>query len=218
MLRLAFIVVFLAFVNGTWAQSGTLLSEEQSFFGGVVLGANLCTVQGDGYSGYSKVGLNAGGMVYVRVSHKLFADLELLYAQKGSRGVNQVESIYVGTSFEKYYLDLNYVEIPLVFNYVFNEKWHGGIGGSYALLLGSKEEAVSAVQPVYIKNDEHPFKSNDINFILNLGYELGGGVFVNARYQRSVATIRDPFYVPVGFGGGNQYNELFSFRIMYLIK
>lgn len=218
MQRLTYIIVFLLFAKSVLAQSGTLLSNERAFFGGVVVGANLCTVQGDGYSGYSKVGLNAGGMVYAKIANKLFADLELLYAQKGSRGVNQVESIYVGTSFEKYYLDLNYVEIPLVFNYVFNEKWHGGIGGSYALLLGSKEDAVSAVQPVYIKNDEHPFKKNDINFILNLGYELGGGVFVNARYQRSVTTIRDPFYVPVGFGGGNQYNELFSFRIMYLIK
>lgn len=218
MRRLAYIVVFLALTSGALAQSGTLLNTEQAFLGGAVVGANLCTVQGDGYGGYSKVGLNAGGMVYVKVANKLFADLELLYAQKGSRGVNQVESIYVGTSFEKYYLDLNYVEIPLVFNYVFNEKWHGGVGGSYSMLLGSKEEAVSAVQPVYIRNEDHPFKSNDINFILNVGYELGNGVFVNARYQRSVTTIRDPFYVPVGFGGGNQFNELFSFRIMYLIN
>lgn len=218
MLRSVYLIVFLAIANSAIAQSGTLLSDEHSFLGGVVVGANLCTVQGDGYSGFSKVGLNAGGLVYAKISYKLFADLELLYAQKGSRGVNQVESVYVGTSFEKYFLDLNYVEIPLIFNYVFNEKWHGGVGGSYAMLLGSKEDAVSAVQPVYIRNEDHPFKTNDINFILNLGYELGGGVFVNARYQRSVSTIRDPFYVPVGFGGGNQYNELFSFRIMYLIK
>lgn len=217
MLRICCTLMLLVSMYTAMGQAGTLLNEDRSFFGGLVVGANLCTVQGDGYSGYSKIGLNAGGVVYARIANKLFADLELLYAQKGSRGVNQVESVYVGASFEKYYLDLNYVEIPLVLNYVMNEKWHGGIGASYAMLLGSKEDAVSAVQPIYIKNDEHPFKKNDVNLVFNLGYELGNGVFVNARYQRSVSTIRDPYYVPVGFGSGNQYNDLFSFRIMYLI-
>ena len=217
MLRICCTLMLLTSMYTAMGQAGALLNEDRSFFGGLVVGANLCTVQGDGYSGYSKIGLNTGGVVYARIANKLFADLELLYAQKGSRGVNQVESVYVGASFEKYYLDLNYVEVPFVLNYVMNEKWHGGIGASYAMLLGSKEDAVSAVQPIYIKNDEHPFKKNDVNLVFNLGYELGNGVFVNARYQRSVSTIRDPYYVPVGFGSGNQYNDLFSFRIMYLI-
>lgn len=211
------IVIAIFFVQNVSAQSSGLFQlEDKNFYGGVVLGANMCTVDGDGYGGYHKVGFNAGGVVYVKFVKNFLGSIELLYTQKGSRGVNATEYSNLGPGFEKYYLDLNYVEVPLVLHYALTTKWHLGAGGAYGRLINSKEDAYAAV-PIYLKEEDHPFKKEDLSFILHLGFQFGNGIFITGRYQRSIATVRDPLYVPIGFGGGNQYNSIFSFRLMYLI-
>ncbi len=219
MLRVTIVCVFLitAFASNALAQRVDMVNEDKTFYGGLVLGANFSTVEGDDYSGYHKVGLNGGLTVYVRIFKSIFGNVELLYSQKGSRGAKAASSIYTGLGVERYYLDLNYVEIPFVINYMANDKWHGGIGASYAQLTGAKEDAYAA-QPVYLKDNPSSFNTSDINFILNLGYQFGRSIYLNARYNYSLTTIRAPENVPVGFGAGNnQYNSLFSLRVMYLI-
>jgi hypothetical protein len=193
-------------------------NDSQPFYGGFLLGANISTVEGDTYGGYHKVGLNTGVTVYATILPSFLASMELIYSQKGSRGVKVAESYYAGTFVERYYLDLNYVEVPVVFHYLFTSQLSVGLGGSYAQLIKSKEEAVTD-QPVSLRPDINVFRKEDYNFIFDGGFQIGDGLFFNARYQFSLATIRDWDRIPVGFGyGGAQYNNSFSFRLMYLLK
>ena len=196
---------------------GYFKDEERFFYGGLAVGANFCTVDGDGYGGYHKVGLNAGGLVYVRLLKKLLTSVEILYTQKGSRGVSVYESPYVGTAISKYSIDLNYAEVPLCFHYILSEKWHISLGASYNQLIKSKEDYV-ADQPVFINNETHPFRKRDFNYILGGTWQIGDGLFLDGKYQYSFSSIRDAVNIPVGFGGGSQYNNLFTLRVMYLIK
>lgn len=190
--------------------------KEQFFYGGFTAGANFTTVAGDNYGGYKKVGFAGGATVYVRLLPKMVANIELLYTMKGSRGIAQVTSVYSGEFFERYWLDLNYVEIPLIFHYNFTPRWHIGIGASYAQLVKTREE-IYTDQPVVINPDLTQFNNSDINFIVSGGLQIGNGWFLMLRYQRSLQSIRQPQNIPVWQNSVAQYNDLFSLRLMYLI-
>lgn len=217
-LLLMFVFVFVA-VSSAMAQKSGFFSQEKKniFFGGLTAGANFSTVAGDSYGGYKKVGFVGGGIVYVRVLPKLLTSVELLYSQKGSRGVKQKNSYYSGTFIEQYWLDLNYVEVPVLIHYNFTSRWHIGIGASYAQLIKSDEE-VYTDQPVVIDPDETEFNKEDINFILHGGLQIGNGWFIVARYQRSLSSIRSAANIPAWQLSGQQLNDLFSLRLTYLIN
>lgn len=192
------------------------IGKDQVFYGGLTAGANFSTVAGDSYGGYKKVGFVGGGTVYVRLLPKLLANVELLYTQKGSRGVAQKTSAYSGAFFERFWLDLNYIEVPLLIHYTFTPRLHVGVGGSYGRLIGSSEE-VYTDQPVTINPDETTFNTEDFNYVLGAGWQIGKGWFLMARYQRSARSIRVPQNIPLFQNSFSQYNDLFSLRLMYLI-
>lgn len=190
--------------------------NDEVFYGGLSVGANFSTVAGDSYGGYKKVGLVVGPTVYVRIFPKLLANVELLYTQKGSRGVAQKTSVYSGAFFEQFWLDLNYVEVPLMFHYLFHPRVHLGAGASYGQLVGSKEE-IYTDQPVFIDPAETEFNNEDICFVVGGGWQIGRGWFLSGRYQRSMRSIRKPENIPVFQQSLAQVNDLFSLRLMYLI-
>ncbi|MCB9064704.1 MAG: outer membrane beta-barrel protein [Chitinophagales bacterium] len=206
-------------VNVANAQNSDFFSpeKEQVFFGGLTVGANFSTVDGDSYGGYKKVGFVGGGVVYARVLPKLLTSVELLYTQKGSRGVVQKTSLYTGDFFERYWLDVNYVEVPVLIHYVFTPRLHVGVGASYSQLLNYREE-VYTDQPLIIDADVTGFKKDDINFVIQGGWQIGTGWFLMARYQRSTNSIREPANIPLWQNSIAQFNDLFSLRLTYLIK
>jgi hypothetical protein len=212
-------IVF-ALPTSVFSQSGGFFQDDDKFFyGGLSIGANFCQVDGDTYGGYHKLGLNTGPIVYARLSKSLLASLELLYTQKGSRGVAQYESYYAGTAFKKYYLDLNYFEAQAVVHYLINDKWSIGIGGSYGRLVKSKEEMIDVDQAIYINPDLHPFRKEDFCLMLAGSWQIGSGLFLTGRFQYSQQTMRDLDKVPVQTPSGRgQYNNVISLRLMYLIK
>ncbi len=193
-------------------------NDDRTFYGGLTAGGNFSTVDGDSYGGYKKAGWVVGGTVYAHLFSDFFVNIELLYTQKGSRGVVAKTSFYSGDFFERYWLDLNYVEIPVIFHCKIPAKWnmHLGAGASYARLLKSKEE-IYTDQPVIINPDETRFNDEDINFVINYGVQIANRWFLNARYQRSVKTIRAFQNIPVWQGESKQFNDLFSLRLLYLI-
>lgn len=216
---LGFIIVFLSFFEAAAQEKSNFFSpdKEQIFYGGFTAGANFSTVDGDNYGGYKKLGFTGGGTVYVRLFPKLLANLELLYTQKGSRGVAQKTSVYAGPFIERYWLDLNYIEVPLILSYVFHPRWHIGGGASYGQLIGSKED-VYTDQPLTIDPALSEFKTEDINLILSGGWQIGDGWFLMLRYQRSMNTVREPQNIPYWQNSFSQFNDLFSLRLSYLIQ
>lgn len=185
------------------------------FYGGLVLGMNMCQVDGDAYGGYHKAGLNVGAVVYAQFSPKVGISMEMLYSQKGSRAVIQTTSPYVGDYLQKYYLDLNYVEIPLMFNFLTNKRLHGSLGASYSRLVKSKEDMITD-QGFYIDQDKYYFNKNNIDGIAGISYQLYKSLFVSFRYQYSLTTIRPASRAIIGWGI-NEYNNLFALRFTYLI-
>lgn len=202
------------------AQSGNFFAEKpKGFYGGLIAGANISTVNGDSYGGYHKLGFNAGGIVYMQFAQQFGASISLIYSQRGSRGVRMAYSVYIDTFIEKYYLDLNYAELPVLFHYFGHPKLHVGAGVSYARLLSSKEELLTD-QPVYIDPKLYVFNKEDLNGVLQASWQLGKNLFIDGRYQFSLKPVRDwdKIHVKAGYGSRGQYNNLFSFRLLFLVK
>ena len=200
----------------TFGQDGYFLENPKTFNGGLVAGANFTQVDGDTYYGYNKVGLNAGAMVYVHFTEKVGATMELLYSQKGSRGVDVSESQSLGTFIQKYNMDLNYAEVPITIHYIY-KNFDVETGISYGFLIKSSEWVFSD-QPVIIDPIANRFNNTDWDYILGLSHKLYKHYYVNARYQYSIVDIRPTSRVPYGFSYGNagQFNNLFNLRILYL--
>lgn len=186
---------------------------DKIFSGGLILGLNVCQIDGDTYAGYHKAGLNVGATVLWRFSKPVALGVELLYSQKGSRAV---QDIYTpsGTGFEKYKIDLNYAELPLIFYYILSPKYQIGIGGSFNGLISSKEDIPSSYYHQTVNQEDYPFNKSSVDFIGGASVKVFDGLTLTGRYQYGLTPVRNANNLP-GIGSGNQFNNMFSFRLTY---
>jgi len=194
------------------------VENENTFFGGPVVGANFSQVDGDNYAGYHKVGMNVGGIVYARFGDMFAGSMEILYSQRGSRsnGPKGVVNVPGISQVNKYSIDLNYAEVPIMFHLFNKQRSHAGFGFSYSQLVSSKETVVSDVLRFNdtASFDRYPFKKYDINFIIGGNLRLYKGLFVNLRFQYSLVPVRTNTYL--GFARSQQFNNSFVIRFEYL--
>lgn len=212
---LALLAASLLTAGSAAAQNPADYYEEvpRTFYGGLIAGGNFTQVDGDNYAGYRKAGINAGGIVYTRFDTHLAASIEILYSQKGARG--HFEQQVVGAYIKSYNLRLNYAEVPIQLCYFDRRRSHFGAGLSIARLVSVKEDGESqpAISPTLFT--DHPVKKMDYNFIIGGSLHLVKGLFLNARFQYSLVSIRNN--VPYPFAGrGQQFNNMWTVRAMYL--
>jgi len=201
----------------TIAQSNFYEEEPQKFTGGLILGANFAQVDGDTYYGYHRFGINTGGIVYIHFTTRIGISMELLYTQKGSRGEAVIKSSNIGTFVAKYFMNLNYIEVPLTFHVIVHDiDCEAGI--SYARLINSGEW-IQAGYPVLIDPVKNRFNNSDIEYIFGISRKLYKKLYANARFQYSAISIRPDERIPATFGYGNngQLNNLLSFRLVYML-
>lgn len=221
-LKALFLTIFtlssFSFVLKAQNPSSFYIEDPRTFYAGVLAGANFSQVDGDSYAGYHKAGLNLGGIVYAHLGENLAASLEILFSQKGARGHRPQES-GAATFINAYRIDLNYAEIPIQINYFDKRRSHFGAGFSYSQLITSKETLETNPPQVpgnsgYVNLEDYPFKKSDINFIVGGNLHLVKGLFLNARFQYSLASIRKN--TPPGYSRADQFNNLWTVRLMYL--
>ena len=214
--RSSLILMLLLIHSRTEAQGNFYEPAPKVFTGGLVAGLNFTQVDGDTFYGYQKAGINAGGLVYVHFSEVTGLSMELIYSQKGSRGELVTQSAINGTYVQKYFMNLNYAEVPVTFH-VISHKFDFEAGISFARLINSSEW-VESDQPVTIDPVANRFKTSDVDYVFGLARKLYKRWYANARFQYSITSIRPTDRVPAGFSWGNngQFNNLLNLRIMYL--
>ena len=214
-LFILFVIFSFARSSSLWAQNTYFSDEYHTFYGGLVLGANFTQVDGDTYEGYHKVGLNGGGIVYMKLSENMGASMEMVYTQKGSHDISQSESPYIGTYFSEYKLKVNYVEIPVMFHFLTSRRLHYEIGASYARLINSSEFLYSNPGAV-IDPNVYYFRKSDICALAGGYYQIYKWWFLEARFQYSLVTIRDAARIPIG--GPQQFNNVVTLRLVRFLN
>ena len=208
--------VVLGFAKSANAQN-YYIEEPRTFYGGLLVGSTFTQVDGDNFAGYHKIGFTAGGIAYSQFANHVAASIEILYTQKGSRAHKEQISNNKAFLIKKYDINLGYAEVPIMINYFDKRKSHFGGGFSYSQLISYKENVVTNPQfPANVDLDDYPFKKYDINFVLAGNLHLYKGLFLNAKFQYSLAPVRTNIYPE--FGRPKQFNNMWVLRLMYLFQ
>lgn len=220
-----FLLIMLTFV--------ITMGFSQRFIGSVIAGGNMSQVDGDEVFGFKKIGANVGASVTLPIDRKerFFFTIELLYNQKGSRMRSKVdtmdytghtpinESVPYDPTF-KYKLNLDYVEVPVLFH--FEDPYSRicfGVGASWGRLVYARE--IESGYRLITDVRSGIYSKNDWCAIADVKIPLYKGLRLNIRYQYSFIKLRTRDFVT---GAGtpneqhnvrNQYNNVISVRLIY---
>jgi hypothetical protein len=176
----------------------TFGASAQTFNAGPVLGFNATQVSGDNIVGFNKVGFNVGAtveMTFQKVPLMLRADL--LFVQKGSTASFGAigDSSGSGGGVTPYALTLNYIEIPVVCDYLYKNTFGAGLGFSLGKLVGGHEiynglEYPITINPAGADPYDGDYQPWDVGFILDALYLFGHQHWMlNFRWEYSLRYI-----------------------------
>ena len=187
--------------------------KESIFKPAIVLGFNATQVDGDALAGYRKFGLNAGGTVFVRLPKNFSVNFEILYSQKGSKKSNNQLNIDAPSK-----LVLDYVDVPLIFNY-HDKDSRGkeiaifGLGFVFNSLVRFKIE--DEFGP--ISNAKNPYQRFGLEAAANITFVFAKRFGANLRFTYSLLNIaKDPIAIS-NLKNNGQRNNVVTLRLMYFI-
>ena len=158
----------------------TVSLTAQKFEGGVMLGLVSSQVAGDLYSGYNKAGVNAGGWISLKASPKSVFRMELAYIQKGSRENPDAEK----NQFSTYIMRLGYVELPVLYRYIYNERIELETGLGMNFLIHQSEERDG------MGTTGSPFSGQNLCFLAGISVNINDRIKIGIRTDNSLFSIR----------------------------
>lgn len=199
----------------------SLFSQEQKenvFSLKTGLGLSGTQIHGDNYSGFDKAGIYGGAVVSARMNKRLSLDLGFLFTQKGSRhNQNPVKNDY-----SYYYVNLNYIEVPLIANYLLNKDYFVSGGPSIAYLASYTEQTERGDW-----TGVYPFETYEYGINVGLGKRIKEKFIFEVRSSNSISPIRSygvlastvfyPNAVAQFFNKG-LYNNVLTFILSYQFK
>lgn len=207
-----YIILLLIFINAS------LKLEGQDFNGGIMAGVAGTQVAGDflytsqdtmGIYGFHKAGIYAGGFVNLQISEHSAFQMELEYFQKGSR-----ENPDSANNYNQYLFRVNYIELPILYQYIANNRFKFEAGPSLGFLVGYYEES----NYYEIKGGNKPAS---VTFQLNAGLYvyLTSHFAVNIRTNNSMLNIRSDNatgdILRIFPGNYGQFNDCLVFSLFY---
>jgi hypothetical protein len=150
--------------------------------------------------------------VYIRLPKNFSANFEILYSQKGSRSSNSQQSPDLPKK-----LVLDYVDVPLLFNYHDRDKEGKevaifGLGFIFNSLVRFKYEDIYGPVP----NVDNPYARFGLEAAANVIFVVAQRVGINIRFTYSVTNIASEPIDISNLKNGSQRNNVLSLRGMYL--
>lgn len=156
----------------------------QVFKTGLIAGLSGSQIEGDGYSGYKKLGFIAGGFTNIDLSEKWSTQFEIYFINKGSFKAAHPDK----GDYKKFSLNINYIEIPLALRYKHNRfMLEAGLYLSKFLSykfedeFGERKDAFT----------QYPIKSFDFGGFVGINYSLYERLIFNLRSKNSLVPFRD---------------------------
>ena len=152
---------------GVWAQKPVF---------GLKAGLNVADVKVQNVDNAfdTKLGFHVGGLAHLHISDKIAFQPEVQFSTQGAELNNNDD------------LQLNYINVPLMFQYMFNNGFRIEAGPQLGFLVNAEQESGSVTSDV--KND---YKGVDVGLGLGLNYLTYSGFGVGARYNLGLSNIRE---------------------------
>lgn len=159
------------------------VQAQSEFEAGFLAGFAATQVDGDGVSGFNKIGATGGFFVTMSLSEKLSGRMELTYVGKGSRKPADPDN----GDFSTWGYTFHYIDVPLMLEYHLDAFYlHGGVYGG-VLINGTQFQDGASYDVV---NPE--MRPYDFGVVGGAGYDITESLFAQARFTTSVIPIRQP--------------------------
>ncbi|GAP43074.1 outer membrane protein beta-barrel domain [Lentimicrobium saccharophilum] len=207
--RITGVLLFIAVIS---VQTG----YGQRIMGAAIVGLNATQVDGDEVYGYKNFGLNTGLSAIVPFNNKWSVSIENIYSEKGAH--QRVK--YLDSLDGSYDLKLNYLEVPVLLHFTDKDIVTFGAGMSWGRLVKVWEQRNGYEMPATTL-ESGIYRSSDLNFLLDVRFRVFERLRFNARYAYSIRPIATREIIDSKTGRPNirdQYNGLFSFRLIYVFN
>ena len=170
-------------------------AKAQQVHPGVKGGVNVSQLNFDNNTpSDSKIGLHLGVLAHIHTSSKSWAiQPELLYSMEGAQEI--------GNSSLKF--NLNYLNIPVLLQYMFDNGFRLEGGPQIGFLLNAKRKSGG------VSVDYDAFKSIAFSIPIGLGYLTTSGLGFDARYVFGLSNINDDD------NGTDIHSNVFQLGIFY---
>lgn len=158
------------------------INAQEHFNWGLKEGISRAQVSGITYKGFYKSGFAGGAFIKGRLAGNWTAAIDLMYVECGSLR----RSVYTNGYVNSYFLQLNYIQIPLLFQYHIGRV---GIefGPGYGILMKVKE--ISVIDGLSYSGTKL-FNKDEINFNIGVTYTFSSRFGYSLRYTNSTVPIR----------------------------
>lgn len=182
-------------------------SHAQFFKASLIGGGNFAQVDGDHIAGYNKLGLHAGIGIEHDLTEQRSVGFEILYAQKGSKLVNDPKA----TLQPIYIIKSSYIDFPLVYTQRLNTidavSLHTGLSVNVHL-SGTIDDG--------IRTSDAGFNPLEIGFMLGGTYHVNDQLGFRVRHTYSVNKISGDLPANARrFIRTGMYNRWFSVGVVY---
>ncbi len=191
MKRFTLIIISLLLIGYLHAQDAKL---------GLKAGLNVAHLESTlGNLNGSKLGLNAGILAHIHINREWAVQPEVMYSSQGAK--------YISDNVE-HDLSLNYLNIPLQLQYMFQNGFRIQTGPQVGFLTNVKDKVNGNATGFFSSDD---FKSVDISWTAGVGYQSVSGLGVDARYNFGVSNINDA-------GTSKLRNSVFQVGLFYMLN
>ena len=168
----------------------SIVSAQETHFG-LKAGVNIASANVSPGSDYdSKAGLHVGGLAHIHLSKNFALQPEVVYSMQGGK-VDDTK------------LKLNYINIPLLVQYMTDNGFRLQTGPQLGLLLSAKTE----VGDVEVDRKDN-FTSTDFSWAFGAGYLFPEGFGLDARYNLGISDVWDGSSAKIK-------NSVFQFGVFY---
>ena len=145
---------------------------------GIKGGLNLYTINNDNNSNYdTKAGFHAGLIGHIHLARQFALQPELVYSVQGAK--------YTVTGVDTK-LNLGYINLPVMFQYMFDNGFRLQAGPQVGFLINAKVETNNSKTDV-----KDNFKTVDFALGAGVGYVSLSGFGVDARYNLGLSDISE---------------------------
>jgi hypothetical protein len=175
--------------------AGTAIAQHNNF--GIKGGLNYYTINSESNNSFDpKVGFHLGIISHIHLANQFAFQPELVFSTQGTSYSNDGSNA-------KY--NLNYINLPLLFQYMFDNGFRFQAGPQIGLLVSAKDEKNNS--SVDVKDS---FKGADLGFVFGASYvHPPSGFGVDARYNFGLSNINDA-------SSDEYYNSGFQVGVFYL--
>ena len=168
------------FISSVVALSALMTNAQSTAFG-IKGGLNVATVHVDNssYNIDPRISAQVGALAHIHLSKEFALQPELTFSGQGYK-VNGT-----GTNADQHY-NLNYLNLPVLLQYMFNSGFRIETGPQLGALLNAKYKVGSSETDL-----NSSFKTLDFDWDFGLGYLTHSGFGVDARYNLGIAKIND---------------------------